>query len=71
MSKHDSPGICPCCGRANLPPAKINLCGDIVDVVRHRTDLTYAQIAEAFHVSEKTVKRYARRAGIKRKRGSK
>jgi hypothetical protein len=63
------PPTCPRCG-VELPTRKINLCAVIADVVRQRPDLTYAKIGELYGVSMRTVKRYARRAGLKRKRAA-
>ena len=63
------PTICTQCGRNNLPPFKRNMMGDIATAIHQRPDLTYAEIAEAYGVTERTVKRYAQRAGIRRPRG--
>ena len=67
---HFTPILCPKCGVA-LPAKKINLCAAIADVVRTRPDLSYGEIAASFGICSRTVKRYAKRAGIKRKRGAK
>lgn len=67
----ESPKLCPQCGKANLPTRIINLCSEIAETVRQRPDLSYKQIAAAFQVSEKTVKRHAKRAGINRPAGVK
>jgi hypothetical protein len=69
MTDAFTPPICPRCG-VKLPTRKINLCSVIADVVRQRPDLTYVQIGETYQVSARTVKRYARRAGLKRRRGA-
>jgi DNA-binding CsgD family transcriptional regulator len=68
-TQRDIPSICLQCGRANLPALKINMCADIVQAIRSRPDLTYSEIAAAFHVTAQTVKNYARRAGIFRGKG--
>jgi hypothetical protein len=42
---------------------------EIAKVISQRPDLTYAEIAAQYKVSPRTIKRYARRAGVKRKSG--
>jgi DNA-binding CsgD family transcriptional regulator len=62
-----TPGLCPRCG-LDLPRQKINMCAEVARTIRSRADLTYRQIAESFGLSARTVKRYARRAGLKRRK---
>jgi hypothetical protein len=66
MSRFDTPEVCPHCGVV-LPPKKLNLSAEIVGVIRTRPDLSYREIAEAYHVAKITVVRYAKRAGIRRR----
>jgi hypothetical protein len=68
-TNHYTAPLCPQCG-IELPAQKINLCGEIARVIRQRPDLTYAHIGLAYDISARTVKRYARRAGLHRKRGA-
>jgi len=65
---NNTPAVCSICAKNRLPDGKINQCADVVDVIKKRPDLTYAQIAEAFGLHLRTVKKYAKRAGIKRHR---
>jgi DNA invertase Pin-like site-specific DNA recombinase len=65
-----TPPLCPKCGQ-ELAPQKINLVAEIAAVISQRPELTYKAIAEQFGISSRTVKRYARRAGIKRRKGAK
>jgi len=70
MSQHDKPEICPFC-QATLPERKLNMCGIVVQTVRSRPDLSYAEIAKIYHIERTTVWRYAKRAGIRRRKGRK
>lgn len=65
-----TPTVCPRCG-VELPAQKINLCAAVSDVVRKRQDLSYREIGKLFGVGDRTVKRYAKRAGLHRRRGVK
>ena len=70
MDNRYTPTVCPNCGVV-LPAQKINMCATIAETVRKRPDLTYREIGAVYGLNERTVKRYSRRAGIRRKRGVK
>jgi len=67
MKKRVKYKICLDCG-AKLPPEKKDICKLIISAIRTRPDLSYREIADAYHIHKVTVARYAAEAGIRRKK---
>jgi hypothetical protein len=71
MGNQDKPTVCTFCGMARLEEFKLNLSSYLANIIKARPDQTYKEIGKAFGVSERTIQRYAKRAGIERTVGVK
>ncbi len=57
---------CPACRHA-IPETKMNMSGDVIKFIKHHPELMYKEIALRFGLDLRTLKRYAKRGGVKRR----